>query len=82
MVSQVSAMTGSENYGEWLSKQLDQRGYTTRAFSKLWNPTDPETARRQLRRYLKGQVPHERTRKEIASVLGSKEIGPDTAEED
>lgn len=59
---------------------MDERGFTQRGLAKQWNPADVETARRAIRRYLKGMVPIERTRREIASALGSEELGPDAGD--
>lgn len=81
-VVSVSSSNGHETYAEWFSRQLDERAYTTRSFARAWNPEDPETARRMVRRYLKGVVPIERTRREIARVLGSEKNGPDEPEDD
>ncbi len=64
-------------YSEWLAQKLDENGYTVRSFARVMNPENPEVARRSLRRYLKGMVPIERTRSEIAGKLGTKELGPD-----
>jgi hypothetical protein len=66
----------TETYAAWLSRKLDEGGYTARAFSKKMNPEAPEIARRSLRRYLKGMVPLERTKLEIAALLESDETGP------
>ncbi len=74
----MSSTTGSETYATWLSRSLDERGLTTRSLSRLWRPDDPETARRMIRRYLKGDVvPTARTRLELARVIGSTQTGPD-----
>lgn len=56
---------------------MDERGFTQRSLAREWNPDDPETARRSIRRYLKGMVPLRRTREQLAAALGSEEIGPD-----
>lgn len=70
------AATTSETYAVWLRRNMDERGFTQRSLAKAWNPDDIENARRAVRRYLKGMVPVERTRKELARALGSTEIGP------
>lgn len=72
----VEATATSETYAVWLRRQMDERGFTQRSLAKAWNESDVENARRAVRRYLKGMVPIERTRKEIARALGSTEIGP------
>lgn len=72
-----------ETYARWLRRHMDERGLSQRSLAKLWNPDDPETARRSVRRYLKGMVPLERTRRELAHVLGTgDDIGPDDTEDD
>lgn len=73
----MSQPTRTETYAAWLSRELDDRGHSTRSFARQWKPTDPETGRRQLRRYLNGQVPHDRTKRELAECLGTEKIGPD-----
>lgn len=73
----MSTTTGRESYAVWLSRQLDERAFTVRSFAKKMNPEAPEIARRSLRRYLKGMVPIDRTKREIADHLGCTEIGPD-----
>ncbi len=73
----MSTVTGRENYATWLSRKLDEAGYTVRGFAKRMNPENPEIARRTLRRYIKGDViPREPAQREIAEHLGSEEIGP------
>jgi|DewCreStandDraft_4_1066084.scaffolds.fasta_scaffold11030_3 transcriptional regulator with XRE-family HTH domain len=65
-------------YAEWLRERMAERGLTQRQLAKLVNPRDPETARRALRRHLKGMVPLERTRQVYAQVLGTDgDLGPD-----
>lgn len=70
----MSATT--ETYGDWLARQMQERGFTQRSLARAWNPEDPETARRAIRRYLGGMVPIERTRHDLANALGSPESGP------
>lgn len=66
----------AETYAVWLRRQMDERGFTQRSLARAWNEDDPETARRAIRRYLKGMVPIERTRRELAGALGTTEVGP------
>lgn len=66
----------TETYAVWLRRQMDERGFTQRSLARAWNEDDPETARRAVRRYLKGMVPIERTRRELARALGCGDIGP------
>lgn len=64
---------------------MDEKELTQRSFAKLVNPEDPETARRSIRRHLKGMLPLERTRHVYAEVLGTgDDLGPDAedAEDD
>lgn len=68
--------TTTETYAVWLRREMDERGFTQRSLARAWNPEDPETSRRAVRRYLKGMVPIERTRREIANALGSSSTGP------
>lgn len=74
--------TASETYSQWLGRQMADRGFTQRSLARAWNPQDPETARRALRRYLKGMVPIARTRLEIAKALGVEESGPGSSSDD
>lgn len=66
----------TETYAKWLERKMAEAGLSTRALARRWNPNDPETARRALRRYLDGMVPITRTRLEIATHLGSQESEP------
>ena len=75
-MSQASTPT----YADWLRDRMEERHLTQRQLAKLLNPDDPETARRAVRRYLKGMIPIERTRQNIATVLGTEESGPDAAD--
>jgi transcriptional regulator with XRE-family HTH domain len=75
------ASTTTESYGEWLGREMNERGFTQRSLAKAWKPSDPETARRALRRYLKGMVPIARTRSEIAEALGADESGPSSPDD-
>lgn len=68
--------TTTESYAVWLRREMDDRGFTQRSLARAWNEDDPETARRAIRRYLKGMVPIERTRREISSALGCSNTGP------
>lgn len=65
-----------ETYAEWLSREMEARGFSTRSLARAWKPEDFETARRSIRRYLGGVVPIERTRVDLARALGSDESGP------
>lgn len=69
-------------YAVWLERQMRERELTQRGLAKRWNADDPETARRAIRRYLKGMVPIERTRKELARAIGSSDIGPPASDPD
>lgn len=70
-------------YADWLRGKMEERGLTQRSLAKLVNPSDPEVARRALRRHLKGMVPLERTRRVYATVLQTGEdLGPDDVEDD
>ena len=74
---------GAESYAVWLQARMDERGLTQRQLGKLLRPDSPETARRAVRRYLKGMIPTERSRQSIAHALGTSDLGPDdTAEDD
>lgn len=68
--------TTTETYAEWLGRKMREGDKSIRALARAWNPADPETARRALKRYLGGVVPREKTRGEIAAALGSSETGP------
>lgn len=72
----MQTTTSQETYAQWLARQMEERNFTQRSLARAWNPGDPETARRALRRYLKGMVPIVRTRLEIARALGSPESEP------
>lgn len=65
-----------QTYAEWLRERMEERQLTQRGLAKLVNPDDPETARRAVRRYLKGMVPLERSRRIIAGALESEDTGP------
>lgn len=70
--------TATPTYSEWLRAQMEAQGLSQRQLALRMNPDDPETARRSVRRYLKGMVPIERTRHLIAAALGTgDDIGPD-----
>jgi hypothetical protein len=72
-----------ETYAAWLAKKMDEAGHSQRSLARTWNPDDPETARRALRRYLRdGMVPIARTRLEIARALGSHETEPADRDDD
>lgn len=72
----METATANETYAVWLRRQMDERGFTQRSLARAWNEDDPETARRAIRRYLKGMVPIERTRREISGALGCSGTGP------
>lgn len=76
--------TSSETYAAWLRRHMDEQQLTQRSLARLWMPDDPETARRYVRRYLKGVVPIQRTREALARVLGVDDTGPepDASEDD
>lgn len=74
----MQTVTAKQTYAQWFQGMLDSHGFSQRSFARAWKPSDPETARRAVRRYLGGMVPIERTRHEIAEVFGSKESGPAT----
>ena len=61
---------------------MEDRGLSQRELGKLLRPDSPETARRAVRRYLRGMVPTQRTREHISGVLGTKDLGPDDPAED
>lgn len=70
------------SYAQWLQARMEEQGLTQRQLAKLLRPDSPETARRAVRRYLKGMVPTERTRHHISGVLGTRDLGPDEPAED
>lgn len=72
----MDSTTTAETYAVWLRRQMDERGFTQRSLARAWNADDSENARRAVRRYLKGMVPIQRTRNEIAHALGITETGP------
>ena len=74
--------TGAENYATWLQARMDEKGLTQRQLAKLLRPDSPETARRAVRRYLRGMVPTQRSREAISGVLGTADLGPDESAED
>lgn len=81
----MSSTQTRPTYADWLRERMGERGLTQRSFAKLLNPVDPETARRSVRRHLKGMVPLERTRQVYAQVLQTDgDLGPDAedAEDD
>lgn len=78
----ASTTTSRESYSDWLTRKMEEGGFSLRSLARAWNPDDPETARRSLRRYLKGMVPIARTRQEIAQALGSEETGPGSDSDD
>lgn len=61
---------------------MHDRGLSQRQLARLWRPDDPETARRSIRRYLDGMVPHDRTKQELARAMGSEETEPSSSSED
>ncbi len=81
----MTSAAPSQTYADWLRDRMEERGLTQRSFAKLLNPSDPETARRSIRRHLKGMVPLERTRQVYAHALGTNgDLGPsaDDVEDD
>lgn len=70
------------SYAEWLQARMQEKGLTQRQLAKLLRPDSPETARRAVRRYLKGMIPTERTRQVISGALGTEDLGPDESAED
>lgn len=73
----MTTTTGGESYAAWLRREMTERSFSQRSLARAWNPEDPETARRAIRRYLNGMVPIKRTRDQIATALGSDDSGPD-----
>lgn len=81
----MASVEAQQTYAEWLQARLSERNLTQRSFAKVINPNDPETARRSIRRHLKGVIPLERTRLIYAEALGTGgDRGPDAedAEDD
>jgi len=72
----MDTTTSNGAYATWLRARMDEGGFTQRSLARAWNEDDPETARRAIRRYLKGMVPIERTRRELAGALGVTDTGP------
>lgn len=69
--------TEARTYADWLQEKMTERGLGRRSFARLINPDDPDSARRALRRHLKGTVPIARTRQMYARVLGTgDDLGP------
>lgn len=78
----MQTTTPRESYAAWLRRKMGERGLSVRALARAWNPEDPETARRALRRYLAGVQPIARTRGEIAEAMGSEETEPASDDEE
>jgi len=78
----MSQAETKQTYASWLRERMNDRQLTQRSLAKLINPDDPETARRSIRRYLKGMVPLERSRRIIADALGSEDSGPDDLDDE
>lgn len=79
----MSSTETRTTYARWLQERMNDRGLTQRSFAKLLNPHDPETARRSIRRHLKGMVPLERTRHVYAEALGTgDDLGPDSEDDE
>lgn len=58
-------------FGSLLRDALTSQGVSIRELARRLNPERPETARRSLIRYIKGEViPEQRNRDEIAAALG------------
>lgn len=74
--------TTAETYAQWLERKMTEGGLSQRALARKWKPTDAETARRALRRYLNGMVPIARTRLEIAAHLPGDDSEPAEGDED
>lgn len=63
--------TTGAHYGESLQAALDRTEVSVRELARRLNPSDPETARRSVKRYLRGsQTPTVQTREQIADALG------------
>lgn len=77
----MSATSPREKYSDWLSRKMDERGFTIRSLARAWNPENPDQARRTLRRYLNGMVPQQRTREQLAHVLGSPDSEPTSSDD-
>lgn len=78
----MSVNAEAASYAEWLQARMEERQLTQRQLAKLLRPDSPETARRAVRRYLRGMVPTQRTRAVISGVLGTEDLGPDDSAED
>jgi hypothetical protein len=78
------ATTRNETYADWLRAKMEAKGFTQRSLARVVaeiSGSDPEVARRSIRRYLKGMVPLARTRKVFAQALGTgDDLGPNEAE--
>ena len=75
----MSTTESRQTYAEWLRGQMDSQGLGVRSLSRLIDPTNPDLARRALRRHLNGMVPIARTRQMYARVLGTgDDLGPDS----
>ena len=54
-----------------LRQAMDMKSETTKGLARKWRPSSVEPARRQLQKYLSGDVtPTEATRDELARALG------------
>lgn len=73
-------------YGDSLRSFLASRNISTRTLAKRLNPSNPESARRDLNRIFAGREPRAEKREEIAAALGVErreiEGDPDDEEED
>lgn len=82
-------MTATQKKQSWfapkLRAELDRQNTSVRGLARAWRPTDPETARRSIIRYLQnGIVPNATTRAELAEALGclNGSLEPDDEEDD
>lgn len=75
-MTSTSVNAETPSYAEWLQARMEEKELTQRQLAKLLRPDSPETARRAVRRYLKGMVPTERTRQHISVFSESRTLGP------
>jgi hypothetical protein len=75
----VTTVEGKGGYGAALERAMSGADVSARRLAGLLRPDSPESMRRLIRRYLKGErIPSQSTQEEIIEVL--KDLGADTAE--
>lgn len=64
-----------KTFALWLRRQMEEQDLSQRALARKWMPEDENKARTYIRRYLRGVVPIERSRRDLAATLNVEDPG-------